>query len=385
MANVATDNEQHEAASPAAGKRSRGKPDPNLRKQMKNPLDGKDRGVEVSFDGSGRFDVKFPYNQALVREVRGVKGAEFNKDAGAWQVPLEQYDALSGALGKMRKELERTGADAADIVERAEQTARALMQAKGVDVSVSPKISDYHSTEKATVGEIINVNGRFAAQLTGYRREDGAAFVTIHSLADLDEQLLKGDDVVITYDAKGRGKVAEHGKSRTEELDESMGKYVDGVKVLEQDGKYKIAFDYNPAVQHRLQRVDGVEFNKDEKIWEVGADKKEFVARAVSDMRKEVVADRADREEIEKVASGMIDGVKTKDAFTKDGQSYTGRVLAKNDRYVLQHTGKDYVAVHRASALTDEPEIGQSVKVTYQHGRGQVAERAQRKAQGLER
>lgn len=384
MANVATD-EQPGAAAAAAGKRGRGKTDPNLKKQIEKPLDGKDGGVEVVFDGAGSFDVKFPYNQALMREIRDVKGAEFNKDTGAWQVPLEQYDALSGALGKMRKELERTVADAADIMDRAEQTARALMQAKGVDVNVDPKISDYRNTDKATLGEIINVNARFAAQLTGYGREDGAAFVTIHRLADLDQQLFKGDDVAITYDAKGRGKVAERGKSLTEKLDESMGKYVDGVKVLEQDGKYKISFDYNPAVQHRLQRVDGVEFNKNEKVWEVGADKKEFVARAVNDMRKEVVADRADREQIEKVGNEKIDGAKVKDAFTKDGQSYAGQVLAKNDRYVLQHTGKEYAAVHRASALTNDPEIGHSVKVTYQQGRGQVADKSQQKGQGLER
>lgn len=385
MAKAATDDQQHEAATAAASKRSRGKTDPNLKKQIETPLDGKEGGVEVAFDGVELFDVKFPYNQALLREMRDVKGAEFNKDTGTWQVPLEQYDALSGALGKMRKELERTVADAADILDRAERTARGLMQLNGADFDVDPKMSDYRNTDRATLGEIINVNARFAAQLTGYGKEDGAAFISIHRLSDLDQQLFKGDDVAITYDGKGRGKVAERGKSLTEKLDESMSKYVDGVKVLEQDGKYKIAFDYNPAVQHRLQRVDGVEFNKDEKVWEVGTDKKEFVARAINDMRKEVVADRADREQIEKVASEKIDGAKVKDAFTKDGQSYSGQVLAKNDRYVLQHTGKEYAAVHRASALTNDPAIGHSMRVTYQQGRGQVADKSQQKAQGQER
>ena len=385
MAKVATDDSTQEAAAAAGNKRGKTKMDANLKKQIDRPLDGQAGGVEVAFDGTGAYEVKFPYNQALVREMRDVKGAEFNKDTGAWHVPLAEYDALAGAVGKMRKELERTVVDAADIMDRAEQTARALMQANGVDVDVDPKISDYRNTDKATLGEIINVNARFAAQLTGYGREDGAAFVTIHRLADLDQQLFKGDDVAITYDAKGRGKVAERGKSLAEKLDESMGKYVDGVKVLEQDGKYKIAFDYNPAVQHRLQRVDGVEFNKGEKVWEVGADKKEFVARAVNDMRKEVVADRADREQIEKVANEKIDGAKVKDAFTKDGQSYTGQVLAKNERYVLQHTGKEYAAVHRAAALADDPAVGKSVKVTYQQGRGQVVDKSQQRAQGMER
>jgi len=385
MANVASDDQKREAATAAASKRNRAKIDPNLKKQIDKPLDGQEGGVEVAFDGTALYAVKVPYNQALIREMRDVKGAEFNKDSEAWHVPLEQYDSLADALGKMRKELERTVVDAGDIMDRAEQSARALMQEKGVDVAVEPKISNYRNADKATLGEIINVNARFAAQLTGYGREDGAAFVTIHRLSDLDQPLFKGDDVAITYDAKGRGKVAERGKSLAEKLDESMGKYVDGVKVVEQDGKYKIAFDYNPAVQHRLQRVDGVEFNKDAKTWEVGSDKKEFVARAVNDMRKEVVADRADREEIEKVANEKIDGAKVKDAFTKDGQSYTGQVLAKNDRYVLQHTGKEYAAVHRAAALTNEPEVGHSVKVTYQQGRGQLVDKSQQKAQGLER
>lgn len=383
MAKAATNDQPHEGE--AVSKRSRGKTDPNLKKQTEKPLDGKDNGVEVTFDGAGHFDVKFPYNQVLMREIRDVKGAEFNKDSGAWRVALDQYDALSDALGKMRKELERTEVDAAEIVNLAAQTVSERRAAQGASTHVDPKISDYRNVGKPSNGEIINVNARFAAQLTGYGREDGAAFVAIHRLSDLDHQLFKGENVSITYDAKGRGQVTDRGKSPTEKLDESMGKYVDGVKVLEQDGKYKITFDYNPAVQHRLQRVDSVVFNKDEKVWEVGADKKEFIARAVNDMRKEVVADRADREQIEKVANEKIDGAKVKEAFTKDGQSYTGKVLAKNDRYVLQHTGKEYTAVHRASSLTDDPMIGRSVKVTYQQGRGQVVDKLQQKAQGLER
>jgi hypothetical protein len=379
-------NQQHETASATANKRSRRESDPNLKKQTQSPLDSKEDGVEVVFDSATRlFDIKFPYDRALMRRIWNIPGAELNEATKTWQIPLNQYDALSETLGKMRQEIKHIATDAADIRNHAEQTARKLMQTNGVDVSVNPKISDYRNTNKATLGEIINVNGHFAAQLTGYGQQDGAAFVAIHRLADLDQPLFKGDNVAITYDSKGRGKVAERSKPLTEQLDESMGKYVDGIKVLEQDGKYKIAFDYNPVVQHRLQRIDGVELNRDEKVWEVGTDKKVFVARAVNDMRKEIVADHADREQIEKMANEKIDGAKVKDAFIKDGQSYAGQVLAKNDRYVLQHSGREYAVAHRVSSLTNVPEVGQSVKVTYQQGRGQVVDKSQQKAQGLER
>ncbi|MFP3507789.1 hypothetical protein, partial [Burkholderia sp. SIMBA_062] len=82
---------------------------------------------------------------------------------------------------------------------------------------------------------------------------------------------------------------------------------------------------------------------------------KTFVARAVNDMRKEYVADRADRDQMESIANERIDGVKVHDAYVSNGDAYSGRVLAANDRYVLQHNGKDHVALHRVRNLNEAP------------------------------
>lgn len=370
------------AATETGGKRTRGKTDPNLKKQRENPLDGDLNGVKVAFDGS-QYQVSFEYSPVLVNEMRGIEGASFNKEAGGWVVPLAQYDALAGSVTKMRDEMAHDASDLAAIKNIATETALKKMQEQGFEGS-SPRLTDFHPVGKPLSGEIISVNGRYAAQLTGFGRGDGAAFVTLHRVAELSEQVFKGDKVTIAYGDKGKGKV-EYRKSLEEKLDESMGKYIDGVKVVEVDGKYKVSFDYNPALSHRIQRIDGAEFNREEKVWEVAGDKKEFVARAVNDMRKEVIADRADREQIEAVANEKIDGAKVKDAFTKDGTSYTGKILAANDRYVLQHSGKEYATVHRAASLPLKPEVGQNTKITYQGGKGQVADRTQSKSQGQER
>lgn len=380
MANEVVD--QAPTAIETGGKRARGKIDPNLKKQRENPLDGDLNGVKIAFDGN-QYQVAFEYNPVLVKEMRGIEGAAFNKGAGVWAVSLSQYDALADSVAKMRGEMVQDASDLTDIKNIAVEAALKKMKEQGFE-GASPRLTDFHPAGKPLSGEIISVNGRYAAQLTGFGRDDGAAFITLHRVAELSEQIFKGDKVTIAYDDRGKGKV-EYRQSLEEKLDESLGKYVDGVKVVEVDGQYKVSFDYNPALSQRIQRIDGAEFNREEKAWEVASDKKEFVARAVNDMRKEVLADRADREQIETVANEKIDGAKVKDAFTKDGTSYIGKVLAANDRYVLQHSGKEYATVHRAASLSEKPEVGQNAKITYQGGRGQVAARSHSKSQGQER
>ncbi len=360
--------------------------DENFKKQQKNPLKGADNLIEVLFDENEKiYSVKFPYNLSLVREMQTIRSAQFDRSAREWKVNLEDYDALFVALRNMNNEIQFVESQSVDLEQRARRSAQLLMHANGTDVSIEPMISYYRDPETPTAGKIINVNVRFAAQLLGFGREDGAAFIRMHDMMDLDQPLFKGDNVVIQYDEKGRGKVSERGKTLTEKLDESLGKYVDGIKVVEHDGKYKVSFDYNPVLQERVQRIIGCEFNKEERVWEIEAGLQPFVARAVNEMRKEFVADRADREQIEQVAQSKIDEAKVKDAFIKDDQSYSGKVLAKNDRYVLQHTGKEYMTVHRTTSLNSEIDVGSSMRVTYQKGRGQVTNKSLQKEQGVER
>lgn len=362
--------------------RSRRDPDTAMAtmKQIGNPLDSDLDGVVVAFDGV-QYQVDFPYSPTLAIHMAKIDGAEFDRDAKIWTVPLVQYDALSSTLPAMRKELKAELNARGAIEDLAYGSAIIKMDERGAGEAARPRLSSYLAAGQTELGEIIAVNSHFAAQLTGFGKDDGAAFVKIHRLSDISESVFKGDNVAITYDDKGRGTVT-YRQSLEEKLDESLGKYVDGVKVVESEGQYKVAFDYNPTLAERLQRIDGVEWNDDEKRFEVGVDKKTFLARAVNDMRKEVVADRADRKEIEAQANEKIDGVKVKNAFTKDGIAHTGKIIATNSRYVLQHSGKDNAEVHRADSLNEKPEVGKTVRIVYERGRGRVTDRDQSQEHG---
>jgi hypothetical protein len=344
--------------------------DPDVKRQRLNPLDGDVDGVSIMFDGSTSYAVRFGYNPGLVAQIRAIPGAEFAGN-NAWRVPVAQYDALAEVAASMRKELLLDVAAHEGIVSLAQQVARGRQEAP----EVQPRLSDFHPRDEALRGEIISVNDRYAAQVTGTGTRDGVAVVTLHRLADLSEALFKGDRVSITYGEKGRAKVGQL-QTVEEKLDASLGKSVDGVKVTQEGGQYRIEFDYNPVLADRIARIDGADFRRDEKVWVTDANLKTFVARAVNDMRKEVVADRADREQMMEVAAELIDSPKPHDAFTADGKSYSGRVLAINERYVLQHSGKDHVTLHRARSFEEVPAAGQNARISYRQGKAHVNEQA---------
>lgn len=336
-------------------------------------------GVKVEQVKDG-YLVKFDFNQALIGKIRKVEGAKFDRNEQGWLVPKDQLEQLKPAVAAMRKEFLLDQEARFGIEAKAD--GMSLMKPDAIARGVKPQISDYMSTD-GTRGPIIAVNSHYAAQHTG-NGTDGAAFITIHSLAALDEPLFKGDRVLIKYDgATLKGKVAhvQTKEEREKAFDGAMGQNIDGVRVRHENGKYLVEFDYNPALSDRIRRIDGAEFSNDVKAWTVGEDKKEFVVRAVSEMRREVIADREDRANLETLAGIKIDGVKVKDAFTKDGTMTTGQVLGRNDRYVLQHTGKDYVALHRASAFDDAPEVGRNIRVEYKGGKAKVVDRGQSKSQ----
>lgn len=328
--------------------------------------------------------VKFGFNRTLSRMLHtAVPGVEYSASEEGWVVPLAGEAKLDATVAKMNAELVADQKDRAEIEKLAKASALGAMVANGSSSEAVARISDYIQKEKNIVGEMLNVNGRYAAQLTGFGADDGAAFVTIHRIDELDNAVFKGESYAIRYGSDGKAKVQPFQRA-AERLDESLGKNVDGVTVRKEGDKYLVEFDYLPALSNRIRRVASSEMDKETKVWSVDADKKDFLARAVSDMRREYVEDRKDRETIEQASREAIDNANIRDAFTKDGTKHKGTVIATNDRFVAQHTGREYVAIHRASALDREVQKGDSVTVEYKERKG-IVHPPKEKGRSLER
>lgn len=327
----------------------------------------------------GVYTVETPFNRDTITMLRTVDGANFDRGAGVWTIPASGADALEAVLPKIREENQQDAKAREEIIGLADAAARAVM-APGLD---APLVSDFHPRNVTLYGDVIGVNSRYAAQLTG-PDDQGKNRIVLHRLSDLQTGVFKGERVGIRYGDKGRAEV-EPVRSNEQRFDDTLGKSVDGVKVVQVANTYQVSFDYNPALTQRIQRVNGAEFDRESKTWAVGSDMKEFVARAVRDMREEYVADKADRTQAEEAAHDKLDGAKVRDAYTADGQAYTGRVVAKNDRYVVQHTGREHMVVHRAASLSEAPTIGADVRVAYSKGRAEVKERTREHSQALER
>lgn len=341
------------------------------------PFLGTDRGVTVVREDQG-FSVAFGFDRELSARLQRVAGVVFDKAADVYKVPLAVEGALVAAVKDMRYLHEAIARDRAGIEQLAMASGREAQRELGASAGVVPKVSGYREAGKAMVGEVVNVNDRFAAQLTGHGSLDNAAFVAIHRLADLDRPVMKGDQVVITYDAKGRGQVVERG-ARAQDV--PMGKMVDGVTLDEQNGQLSVAFAFNPSLAARLQRVDGVEFDKERRVFVAPLDKKDFVLRAVGDMRREFVAQAGERETLVALAATKVDTARVHDAFTKDGQHHIGPVIGVTERFVLQSTGQGNFQVHRRDALTGaDPVVDHSIDVAYKGGRGTVRDTTQEKA-----
>lgn len=353
----------------------------------------KDVGIPENADGvtfekkDGNYVIGFKYNPVMVDAIRKVEGAKFDRDVGGWVVPVGDAStllALKSVVESLRKEFVLAQMARADIDKLATDAAVLLQKENGSKETAKPRLSDYMTVPDGHTGTIVAINGRYAAQLTGFGKDDGAAFVSIHTLSELTEQVFKGDRVHVDYNEGGRKGIVKHVRTKAEreqEFSDNMGKNFDGVRVIEQDGKYLVEFDYNPAVSDLMQRIDGAEFDQTAKVWSVGTDKKSFLINKTNDMRREVVADRNDHAAMEAIANSKMDGAIVKDAFTKDGTAHTGEVLAKNGRYVLQHTGKEYFALHRASAFKLQPQIGSNIRIEYQKGKVNMADKTQSKGQ----
>lgn len=339
---------------------------------------GNSDGVDVT-QTKECFFVSFKFDRQLVNLMHQIPDAKYLNE-NTWEVPLEGQEALTKIVPRIRAEAIAIEKDRENIFDLARSTAIYRQSMNGTDKKISPNVGDYLDNDKFYMGEIVNANGRFAAQLTGFGKADGAAFVTVHRMSGLDKPVMKGDVVGIKYNEKGVGEVSDRSlvKSSEEilkEFDDNLGMKSQGVTVDSLDGKYKVAFEFNLAMKNRLQKVDGVVFDNEVNAFIVPAERHEFLARAVADMRNEFVADVKEVGVLKDIAESKLDGAKVQHAFTKDGQSHYGNVIAVGDRYVLQKGGMDQFKLHHRESLDlKSPTVGQNLHIKYNKGIGAVVD-----------
>lgn len=349
-------------------------------------LVGSADGVAVAKVKNG-FEVGFGFDRQLVSLMHQVQGAEFSKNDDVWKVPKASEEALAKTVTDMRLEHNAIVKDRESILALAGASALERQGTHGTAKTISPKVGDFREAGKLYSGEIVNANARFAAQLTGFGKEDGAAFVTVHRVVELDKPVMKGDIVGIKYNEKGIGEVSDRSKWKSQEdraadYQSTLGKEVDGVTVTERGDKIGVAFNINPVLMGRIKRVEGAVFSKEDKLWEIPAVNKEFALRAVGDMRQAFVADGKDVAAMKEFAESKMDGAKVQDAFTKDGQEHFGKVIAVSDLYVLQKGGMDIFKLHHRESLDQKsPEIDHNHRIKYTKGVGAVVDLDKQKEQ----
>lgn len=166
-----------------------------MAKHMTRSLESSEGGVAVTF-GEGKYGIHFPYNPRLIRQVKEVKGAAFDKEAKIWTVPLEEYDAIRDAVSNMRQTLHEQTQARADMAEK--------IKAINPEANVKDAFTKDNSRERGT---IVAVNDYFVAQ------DRGNGVVSLHDKSSLSEVPEIGAEKSIFY-KKGRGIVQEPKRSQ---------------------------------------------------------------------------------------------------------------------------------------------------------------------------
>lgn len=350
---------------------------------------GDAEGVAVN-EVDGGYSVAFPFDRQLAGMMDRVPNAVFDKASKVYLAPLASAPVLGTVVAAMRLEAKEVAAAYDAVVDLAEASGFQAQQAKGVGNDVMPQLSSFREPGKFYGGEVTDVNKHFAAQFVGHGKKDGAAFMTIHRLADLNGALVKGDKVGIVYDSKFNGIVSALAKDKSAavlaaEFQANAGVKIDGVTVSDRGDKIGIAFDINPVMVNRIRRVESAAFNKQDKVWEVSKEKQAFALIAAQDLRSEFVLDAREIASLQGVAASAVEGAKVWSAFTKDGAEHYGVVLGVSERYALQKTGRDNFALHHLSGLTDVPVVGHDTSIAYNKGIGAVADLDLRRAQNMTR
>ncbi|MES2879207.1 MAG: hypothetical protein V4713_12355 [Pseudomonadota bacterium] len=355
--------------------------------QSKPAFLGDQDGIEVAEIVGRGYGLRFAFDRQIARMVRDIEGASYDRDLGVYLVPQGVEAAkLEKAISSIRTEARSVAADLATIKDLARNTGQVLQREINSQHDAEPQISDFREPGKFYGGQVVNANARFVAQFSGYGKIDGAAFIAVHRLADLNNsKLMKGDNIGIVYNEKFLGTVTDLDKRKSDaqleaDYKNELGKEVGGVTLTDRGDKIGVAFDINPVLMARIRRVDGAHFNQADKVWEIPQSNREYVLRTVQEMRIEFADDGKDLAMLKEVAESKMDGAKVSKAFTKDGQESFGKVVAVSDRYVLQKVSGDRFSLHHLATLNHLPEVGQNLSIKYSKGYGTVVDMDKQKA-----
>lgn len=312
------------------------------------------------------LNVSFPFHPEAAKQMARVEGAEFDQKSSRWVLPLAAGEKADKAIESVRHILAEDRKARAAL--EGEIKVIAAQLSKGNGVADAPlRISDFHDRTRATVGDIVAANSEYAAQFTGFGRDDGAVFVTMHRQADLDRQLFKDNRVAISYNEKGKASVADIAP----DFDKALGKVVDGVKVLLTGNAYLVSFPFHPDMVKRLNRVDGASYDRERGATVIPVDKREFLVRAVNDMRSTFLKSMDERATLAQVAENSLSDAKVHDAY-RDGQATTGQIVGVSEHFVLQHVGKADFRLHYKSDLDVVPDVGKQARIKYENGKGKA-------------
>lgn len=268
----------------------------------------RNNGVQVK-QGENGVDVLFDYNKEMTQVIGAVAGAKFDSAARVWNVPADSkalvvaegqsLSYLDWSINKMRGMAIEAANDRVSIMDMAAASAEKM--------GVTPAIF-FPDKDHSYTGEILNVNGSYAAQLSGKDDAKGTGFIAIHKLSDLGKDVFKGDDLRIDYD------------------------------------------------KDRHVKVRSVDVFKQQQI---------------------------ERNGLEAVAMGKVDGANVLNASMKDGVKHVGIVIDVTDHFVLQHGGRNEFKIHGRDALGGAAIAkDQKLEISYLGGKGKVVDVDLQKAQG---
>lgn len=205
----------------------------------------RNNGVQVKDVEGGGKQVLFDYNKQMTQVIGAVNGAEFDGQVRVWNVPAgskalvvpegQSTSYLDMAVNKMRG----IGIDFVKDRDSIIDLAAATPKLQGSKIAPC-----YPAAGQSYSGEMVSVNGNFAAQLTNIK--DGSAFVVIHSLSDIGD-VFKGQDFRVDYDANRHADVRsadlfKKQQTERESLTATAAGLVDGANTInasiKDGGKY---------------------------------------------------------------------------------------------------------------------------------------------------